>query len=215
MAWSRPEIGRPRLLAPNRMNSLDIIPYPDERLGLLGRMPLTTSRLRIREFQLADARHLFALHRDPRATRYAGGTRTKKKSFESLCRIINGVRRTGFGAFAIELMGQDGIIGWAGIQLMPNSTRYELFYALRANYWGNGYATEAGAVLLNSVFNSVQSPLPEIFALVFPQNIESIRVLEKLGMSLLEYYFDETTQRHACLYHVSREHFVTLPGSAS
>lgn len=194
------------------MISLDIIPYPDERLGLLGLMPLTTARLRVREFQLADARHLFALHRDPRATRYAGGTRTKEQSFESLCRIINGVRQTGFGAFGIELIGQDGIIGWAGIQQMANSPRYELFYALRANYWGNGFATEAGAVLLSSAFNLPENPLSEIFALVFPQNIESIRVLEKLGMNLIEYYFDEPTQRHACLYHISREQFAVLSG---
>lgn len=192
------------------MISLDIIPYPENRLALLGCMPLMTSRLRIREFQLADAHHLYSLHQDPRATRYAGGTRTKEQSFESLCRIINGVRQTGFGAFGIELVDQEEIIGWAGIQLMPDSSRHELFYALRANYWGMGFATEAGAVLLKSAFDLAENPLSEVFALVFPQNIRSIRVLEKLGMNLLEYYFDEPTRRHACLYHGTRDQFAEL-----
>lgn len=195
------------------MNSLDIIANPEIRAGLLGQMPLTTARLQIREFQLADARHLYTLHRDPRATRYAGGTRTKEQSFESLCRIINGVRKTGFGAFGIELLDTKKMIGWAGIQLMPQSSSYELFYALRADYWGNGFATEVGAVLLNSAFNTLDYPLREVFALVFPQNILSIRVLEKLGMSFLEYYFDEPSQRYACLYRVMRDEFDALRAS--
>ncbi len=189
------------------MFSLDIIPRPERGAGLLGRMPLTTKRLRIREFQLADARNLYTLHRDPRATRYAGGTRTKEQSFESLCRIINRVRRSGFGAFGIELLESKEIIGWAGVQLMPDSSSYELFYALRTEYWGRGFATETGAALLQAVFNLVDEPLSELFALVFPQNMQSIRVLEKLGMILSEYYFDEQSQRHACLYRISRERF--------
>jgi len=190
------------------MISLDIIPYPEQPPGLLGYMPLISRRLRIREFQLADSHHLFSLHGDPRATRYAGGTRTKDQSFESLCRIINNVRQSGFGAFGIELSGQNQLVGWAGIQLMPDSSRYELFYALREDYWGKGFATEAGAALLSTAFDLTECWVSEIFALVFPQNIQSIRVLEKLGMSLLEYYFDEPSQRHACLYRVTREQFV-------
>ena len=197
-------------MTPNQMISFDIIPYPEHQLGLLAGMPLMTARLRIREFQLADARHLYSLHRDPRATRYAGGTKTKEESFESLCRIINGVRQSGFGAFGIELIEKRAIIGWAGIQLIPDSSRHELFYALREKYWGKGLATEAGEVLLNSAFNLADNPLPDVFALVFPQNIRSIRVLEKLGMKLREYYFDEPTQRHACLYHVTRDRFAAL-----
>jgi RimJ/RimL family protein N-acetyltransferase len=102
------------------------------------------------------------------------------------------------------------IIGWAGIQLMPDSSCYELFYALRADYWGQEFATEAGAALLNSTFNLPDNPPSEVFALVFPKNILSIRVLEKLGMSFLEYYFDEPTERHACLYRVTHEEFTAL-----
>lgn len=191
------------------MNMLDIIPRPEHGTGLFGRMPLVTDRLRIREFQLADSHHLYSLHQDHRATRYAGGTRTKEQSFESLCRIIDGVRRTGFGAFGIEFVARREIIGWAGIQRLAESSRYELFYALRADYWGRGFATEAGAALLAETFGLPDKPISEVFALVFPQNVLSIRVLEKLGMSFLEYYFDRPTQRHACLYHVTREEFAS------
>ena len=130
-----------------------------------------------------------------------------KQSLESLCRIINGVRKTGFGVFGIELLENKEIIGWAGINTMPDSSRFELLYALRADYWGKGFATEAGAALVHAAFTELDSPLPEVYALVFPQNILSIRVLEKLGMSLLEYYFDEPSQRHACLYRITRDEF--------
>jgi len=176
--------------------------------GMRQHLPIRTPRLVIREFQLADAKDLYSLHRDARATRYAGGTRTKEQSFSSLCRIINRVRETGFGALAIESQPDGRLIGWGGIQPIPDSDRYELLYALKPEYWGFGLATEAGYALLNAAFNSPSTPLSEVYALVFPQNIGSIRVLEKLGMDFVKYYFDGPTQRHACLYRISQRAFL-------
>lgn len=196
------------------MNSLHIIPTPSKKAGLLENVPIRTPRLRIREFQLADASHLYALHRDARATRYAGGTRTQEQSFQSLCRMMNRVRGTGYGAFALELCTTRELIGWAGIQSMPDSPRLELFYALKPAYWGLGLATEAGEALLNTIFALPHKPISEIFALVYPQNIGSIRVLEKLGMSFIDYHFDQATQRYACLYWTQREAFLSKTTSA-
>ena len=187
------------------MISLEITGPVREHMGLLGAIPIRTDRLLIREFQLGDAAELFSLHRDARATRYAGGTRTQEESLQSLYRIINRVRQTGFGAFALELSSDNELIGWAGVQKMIDSERYEIIYALKASHWGRGLATEAGRALLDAAF--ALQYLPEIFALVFPQNIASIRVLEKLGFSFLTYYFDEITQRHACLYRLSEDEF--------
>ncbi len=191
------------------MFSLEITPTPEHKAGLLSQLPLTTGRLLIREFQLADARDLFALHRDALATRYAGGTRTKAQSFQSLCRIINRVRETGFGALAVQHRNDSKLIGWAGIQRITDSDRYEILYALNPTHWGNGLATEASRALLHSAFTLPSGALKEVFALVFPQNIGSICVLEKIGMEFLEYYFDQSTQRYACLYRISQSNFLS------
>ena len=179
--------------------------------GLLSVAPIATKRLILREFQLADCRDLFEIHRDARTTRYAGGTRTKEQSFESLCRMINRLRETGFGTLALQLKSDKQLIGWAGIQPLLGTDRYEILYALKPSYWGFGYASEAGNALLEVVFNSGANKLDHVYALVFPQNIASIRVLEKLGFTFLEYYFDSPTQRNACLFSIARSSFNSEP----
>jgi len=194
-------------LVHNHMIQLDIIQTPAQKTGIFSRLPLETERLNIREFQLADAESLYELHRDPRATRYAGGTRTKDESFSALGRIINRARQTGFGSFALQLRQSGDLIGWAGIQQLPESTRFELLYALRPVFWGKGFATEASEQLLKAAFTLESDPLTEIHALVFPQNIASIRVLEKLGLSFTKHQFDVLTQRYACLYTITAAEF--------
>ena len=189
------------------MFSLTIDGINDRGQGLLAKLPLRSEHLVIREFQLADAESLFSLQSDPRATRYAGGTRTKEQSLESLYRIINRVRNTGFGNFAVQLLNNNKAIGWAGIQKMLGTERYELLYALRSEYWGQGYATEVGRALLDATFSLGKTGPDKISALVFPQNIPSIRVLEKLGFEFVDYYFDDPTERHACLYETTSARF--------
>ena len=184
------------------MNSLTITPSTVEKRGLYGCVPLSTKRLIIREFQLIDADELFNLHRNSLATRYAGGTRSRDESHESLCRMINRVRETGFGTFAVQTKEHRNFIGWVGIQPLLGSERFEILYALQPKYWGLGYASEAASALLDAVFRQLREPVDEVIALVYPQNVPSIRVLEKLGFSFESYYFDEPTQRYACMYSV-------------
>jgi RimJ/RimL family protein N-acetyltransferase len=175
--------------------------------GLLAFLPLQMPRLTIREFQLLDSQQLFQLHRDARATRYAGGTRTQEQSFQSLCRIIKRTRDTGFGTLAMELKETGEVLGWIGIQQMTGRTSFELLYALKPGAWGYGFATEASTGLVRLAFEIPKPKISELFGIVYPQNIASIRVLEKLGMSLQGYYMDEPTQRHACLYRLRKSEF--------
>jgi ribosomal-protein-alanine N-acetyltransferase len=188
--------------------------------GLLQLLPIETPRLKIREFRLIDARALYELHRDARATRYAGGTRTEGQSLQSLRRIIDRTRQTGFGTFAVELTETNSVIGWVGIQLMGDESTYELIYALTPTVWRRGIATEASSRLTEVAFQLDYPQISELFGIVYPQNIGSIRVLEKIGMTFQRYYLDERTQRHACLYRVGRHEFKNqrdppAPGSLS
>jgi len=129
--------------------------------------------------------------------------------------MISRLRETGFGTLALQPKTAKGVIGWAGIQPLLGTDRYEILYALKPAYWGYGFATEAGAALLEVGFNLIDETLDEIYALVFPQNIASIRVLEKLGFVFLEYYFDEPTNRNACLFSISRSSFYSNARSRS
>lgn len=73
------------------------------------------------------------------------------------------------------------LIGWAGLgPLEFDPDRIELYYGLAEAHWGKGLATEAAGAVLGFGFLSLR--LPEITAVVNPENEASVRVLEKLGM---------------------------------
>jgi len=77
------------------------------------------------------------------------------------------------------------LIGWAGLgplEFAPG--RIELYYGLAEARWGKGLAPEAARGVLDFGFRSLC--LPEIVAVVNPENNASVRVLEKLGIRCRE-----------------------------
>jgi ribosomal-protein-alanine N-acetyltransferase len=65
----------------------------------------------------------------------------------------------------------------------------EIGYVLAQNEWGKGYATEIAARLAAFGFDELK--LGAVYATVDPGNENSIRVLEKCGMSLVRTEYDE------------------------
>jgi ribosomal-protein-alanine N-acetyltransferase len=83
--------------------------------------------------------------------------------------------------WAIEHRQDRKMIGRMGLHAYHAlDQRAELGYAFNRNYWGQGYATEAAKCLLEYGFNTLK--LHRISATVLPDNVASMRVLEKLGM---------------------------------
>ena len=87
---------------------------------------------------------------------------------------------------------------------------YEVIYALRVARWGKGLASEASTHLISEVFRLKDPDIESIFALVYPQNIRSVEVLERLGMTFLRKRLDVVSQRYASLYGVARSTFLHL-----
>ena len=181
---------------------------PSESRGLISALPIQTSRLTLRPFELTDAAALYALQGDKRITRYAGGAKTRAESGESLRRIIDRTADGGFGPLALQDRASSSVIGWCGIQLMRGTEQYEVIYALQVAQWGKGLASEAAKTLLSIAFQLVEPGIEEIFALVYPQNLKSILVLGRLGMVFVEEQHDSASRRSASLYRVSRDTFL-------
>ena len=72
------------------------------------------------------------------------------------------------------------MIGWAGLQYLPELEVTEVGFLLDRSWWGKGYATEAARAALQFGFEDFK--LKQIIALVHPENLASQRVIEKLGM---------------------------------
>lgn len=83
--------------------------------------------------------------------------------------------------FAIE--SQNQFIGLIALNLGKEKHKSaEVWYKLHTNFWNKGYATEALKAIINFGFNDLK--LHRISAGCAVENIGSIRVLEKVGMTL-------------------------------
>ncbi len=90
----------------------------------------------------------------------------------------------GYGNWGITPQGATEIVGWAGLQFLPELDETEVGFLLSSEYWGKGYATEAALAALQFGFDRIR--LDHIIALVHPDNRASQRVIQKCGMDYLE-----------------------------
>ena len=75
------------------------------------------------------------------------------------------------------------LIGWAGVgPLEPDESEIEIAYGIARDHWGQGYATEAAQAVLDYAFDTIG--LKRLVAVVDPENMASVKVLENIGMTL-------------------------------
>lgn len=86
----------------------------------------------------------------------------------------------GYGNWGVLPNGENEIVGWAGLQFLPELKETEVGFLLDRPFWGKGYATEAALASLSFGFNNFN--LDHIIALVHPNNLASRCVIDKCGM---------------------------------
>jgi RimJ/RimL family protein N-acetyltransferase len=159
---------------------------------------VTTSRLTLRPFAEADADPLHRILGNSDVLRYFPNPNAP--SLEQVQRFI--ARQLAhwqdhsFGWWAVELRAAPGLIGWNGLQFLPETGEIEVAYLLDKPHWGQGLATEGAQASLQFGFETLG--LKGIVAIVHPENRASIRVIEKLGMSLVDrtHYFGMEVLRY-------------------
>lgn len=80
------------------------------------------------------------------------------------------------------LQDEQKLIGFCGLKYLQDLDVVDVGYRLLPEYWGRGLATEA--VLASVEYGFDVLDLDHIIALVLPENVASIRILEKIGMQL-------------------------------
>ncbi|MBK3495226.1 GNAT family N-acetyltransferase [Viridibacillus sp. YIM B01967] len=147
---------------------------------------IETERLLIRPYQIGDLDCLYELQKHPEVHRYIPEPIYSMGEMENIIRWSMDVNKKNtvnniikFNLAIIEKTSQK-LIGYCGLGPLDfNPSLTELYYALTYDQWGNGYATEASKALLNYAFSVFQ--VENIVTTVFPENLASIHVLEKLG----------------------------------
>lgn len=164
---------------------------------------LETPRLILREKVLEDAPFFMALNADPLVVQYTGdGPFKDLAEAEAIVNYVIGqYHKNGYGRWLVSLKETGEPLGWCGLKYHEDSGDTDIGYRLMQKYWGMGYATEASRACLAYGFD--QLALPRIIGRVATENMASIRVLKKLGMTFFEdTYLDNSP---AYIYHIVRK----------
>jgi len=143
---------------------------------------LETPRLILREFDISDAENLFLLNSDPDVIRYTGDNHFKNLE-EAKALIENYIpyKRDGFGRWTVLLKDTNEFLGWNGLRKLEDNGYIDLGYRFLKKHWNKGYATESSLACLKYGFEKLG--MTEICARAIKENVASIRVMQKCGMT--------------------------------
>jgi RimJ/RimL family protein N-acetyltransferase len=143
---------------------------------------VVTERLVLRSFTDHDSEALHRIMNQEDVLRYFPNS--KPPPLDVVDRLIGRQlqhwREHGYGWWAVELREEPGLVGWNGLQYLPETDEVEVGYLLSREHWGRGLAAEGAREGLQCGFEELG--LDEIVGIVHPDNVASQRVLEKLGM---------------------------------
>jgi [ribosomal protein S5]-alanine N-acetyltransferase len=150
----------------------------------LGLVSLQSERVVLREIEHGDAEAMQAYAADPAVVQYmiwGPNTIEQTRAFCSGQLDIQRVRdRRDFELAVIDK--RDGeLIGGVGLRVQNTVQREgDIGYVLRRDYWGRGLIAEAARAVLEFGFGVLG--LHRIYATADARNLQSVRVMEKLGM---------------------------------
>ncbi|MEA3440103.1 MAG: GNAT family N-acetyltransferase [Chloroflexota bacterium] len=152
-------------------------------MNAAGQPALTTERLLLRPFTLADA---------PEVRRLAGDRNIAETTLNIPHPYEDGMAEEWISShpeqytkgegvvFAITLQSDDMLVGAVGLAINQRFDRAELGYWIGSPYWNQGYCTEASREVLRYAFQELE--LNRVQATHLTRNSASGRVMQKLGM---------------------------------
>ena len=146
---------------------------------------LQTDRLLLRTFTIEDAPLIYELNLDPDVVRYTldpiSDIDHAKQVLEQS--ILPQYALYNYGRWAVHIKDGLEFIGWCGLKCRPERNEIDLGYRFMKKTWGKGYATEAAYASIKYGFEKLN--LTRIVGRAMPDNTNSIRVLEKCGMTYI------------------------------
>jgi ribosomal-protein-alanine N-acetyltransferase len=144
---------------------------------------IETKRLFLRELAPSDDQAVAAMFADPDVMKFigAGGVRTLEDAQRMIERERKHYADRGWGQWAAVERATGRMVGVCGLILWPDiggKEELEVAYLFAKPYWGKGYATEVGTVLVREA----QDIRPDPVSLIYPDNEASIAVAKKIGM---------------------------------
>ncbi len=150
-----------------------------------------SSRLGFRNWITDDLPKMAAISADPKVMRYFPSTQTGEETLQFIEKMQQQFEDRAHCYFAVELLDSHTFIGFIGLAYQtyqaPFTPCVDIGWRLAAKHWGKGYATE-GAEACVEYARAILN-LKKIYAVATQDNLPSIMVMKKIGMTL-EYKFE-------------------------
>jgi ribosomal-protein-alanine N-acetyltransferase len=105
---------------------------------------LETPHLILRPWSEKDANALFCILQEPDILKYFPPTTfTLEKAQSYIDHQLKHWQERGYGHWAVALKDDSRVVGWDGLEYLPETDENEVAYLLSHRVWGRGFATEA------------------------------------------------------------------------
>lgn len=145
---------------------------------------LATPRLILRMWTEHDIDSFYEINQDPEVIAFLPGSLTYSQATDFVLKMNHHQEIYGHSLWAVELKEEKKLIGFIGLQKSGlsifNPSVVEIAWRLSSKFWGMGYATEGSQASLAYGWDKLG--LNQIVAYTVPDNIRSIRVIQKLKM---------------------------------
>ena len=149
---------------------------------------LETENLILRPFKDEDVDDYFGVLDSPEVRRWLHIPESLDRSdaWQQMAWFVGQWELRGTGHWSLEEKKSGQFVGRAGLH-RPERHDWpgvEVGWLLHPDYWGRGYATEAGAAAVRYGFDDLQ--VDKLFSCILPENHRSQAVAKRLGFEFLE-----------------------------
>lgn len=144
---------------------------------------IRTARLQLSPLDYEDCEFVRELVNEPDFKRYIGDKQVETlEDARSYLRNgpIGSFEKHGFGMFLVSLLHGGEPLGMCGLLKREQFSAPDIGFAFLRRFWAQGYALESARAVMT--FGIEQLKLARIIAIVDPDNIASVRLIEKLGL---------------------------------
>ncbi|MCA0199277.1 MAG: GNAT family N-acetyltransferase [Proteobacteria bacterium] len=148
-------------------------------------LPITTRRLHIREYVVADIPTVFQYVNDAAYWQYQRSEAPTAQQLDTLLKwvVSEQAAKPRLAYFLAATRKDTGeIIGEAVLKIVnPAERQAELGFGVAPRFWKQGFGTEIATALLDVAFSQLK--MHRVSAQCSPENKGSIRVMQKTGMA--------------------------------
>lgn len=160
-----------------------------------------SERLGFRNWIPADIEKMIRINADREVMKYFHARPSKEQTMEFIQRMQIQFTEKNYCYFAVDELASNSFIGFIGLSDQTYESDFSPFtdigWRLNKSYWFRGYATEGAKACLAYADRNLDLPL--IYAVSPGVNKNSIKVMEKIGMSFVKNFDHPLLRNNAYL----------------